>query len=102
MKRSSRTKRTSRTLSLTDQGRKLLESGQVRLIKERAPEGMDARALSFGTSLYMLGHGGAPVLAGIVGPLLGLRAYFGLNVLLLAAGLALWLRSFARSSAGRG
>ena len=73
----------------------------VRLIKERAPAGMDARALAFGTSLYMLGHGGAPVLAGIVGPLLGLRAYFGLNVLLLAAGLGLWLFSFARHPAAR-
>jgi hypothetical protein len=49
--------------------------------------------------MYMLGHGGAPVLAGIVGPLLGLRAYFGLNVLLLAVGLGLWLASYARTSA---
>jgi DHA1 family multidrug resistance protein-like MFS transporter len=74
----------------------------VRLIKERAPPGMDARALAFGTSMYMLGHGGAPVLAGIVGPLLGLRAYFGLNVLLLAVGLALWLASHTRAIARRG
>ena len=67
----------------------------VRLTKERAPAGMDARALAFGTSLYMLGHGGAPVLAGVVGPLLGLRAYFAGNVLLLLTGLVLWLVSFA-------
>ncbi|HEX9844216.1 MAG TPA: MFS transporter [bacterium] len=67
----------------------------VRLTKERAPAGMDARALAFGTSLYMLGHGGAPVLAGVVGPLLGLRAYFAGNVLMLLTGLVLWLVSFA-------
>lgn len=64
----------------------------VRMIKERAPVGMDARALSFGTSLYMLGHGGAPLLAGWISPVLGLRAYFWLNVAMLVGGLLLTAR----------
>lgn len=72
-----------------------IQPAVIRMIKERAPQGMDARALSFGTSLYMLGHAGAPLLAGLVGPWLGLRAYFGLNIVMMAVGIGLWARANA-------
>ena len=75
-----------------------IQPALIIMIKARSPKGMEARALSFGTSLYMLGHGGAPVLAGIIGPLLGLRAYFWSNVLMLLAGLGLWLLSVRRGA----
>jgi DHA1 family multidrug resistance protein-like MFS transporter len=69
----------------------------LRLIKDRIPDGMEGRALSFGTAMYMLGHGGAPLLAGWVGPAFGLRTYFGLNVVMMGAGLAVWLAAWRRA-----
>jgi MFS family permease len=52
---------------------------------------MDARAISYSTSFQCLAMGLAPFVAGLVGPVLGLRAYFALNVAIAAGGLALWL-----------
>jgi DHA1 family multidrug resistance protein-like MFS transporter len=68
----------------------------LRLMKEHAPTGMDARVLAFGTSLSMLGNGGAPVLAGLLGPWLGLRAYFGVNAALLLFALGWWWAAVLR------
>jgi MFS family permease len=68
----------------------------ARLTRDLAPHGMVARALGFGNALFLLGNGVAPVLAGIIGPWLGMRAYFATNLLLAAAGLWLWLRRPAR------
>ncbi len=68
----------------------------ARLTRDLAPPGMVARALGFGNALFLLGNGMAPVLAGIIGPWLGLRAYFGFNLLLVLAGWLLWARREAR------
>ncbi len=68
-----------------------IQPAVLRQVKEFAPAGMDARALALSTSLQMLGNGGGPLLAGLIGPWLGLRAYFGLNAALLAVGAGLWM-----------
>jgi MFS family permease len=67
-----------------------MQPALLQLIKALAPPGMEARALAFGTSLTMLGHGAAPFLAGLVAPSLGLRGYFVLHALLVASGLIAW------------
>jgi MFS family permease len=64
----------------------------VTVLKSLAPAGMEARAMAVGTAFGMLGMGSGPLLGGLIGPLLGLRAYFAVNVVLLALGLAAWLR----------
>ena len=64
----------------------------VRLLKENAPPGMDARAISYGASAQFIAMGLAPFFAGIIGPLLGLRVYFGLTILLTLGALAYWLK----------
>src|SRR5262245_46818282 len=64
----------------------------LQLIRMHAPRGMDARAISYSTSFQSLAMGLAPFLAGLIGPVLGLRAYFALNILIAAGGLVLWLR----------
>jgi MFS family permease len=63
------------------------------LLKKHAPPGMDARAISYAASFQFIAMGLAPFAAGLVGPVLGLRAYFALNIALTVAGLVLWLRS---------
>jgi DHA1 family multidrug resistance protein-like MFS transporter len=68
----------------------------VYLLRNVAPPGMDARALSYMTAFQFFGMGIAPFLAGLIGPALGMRAYFALTIALMAGGLALWRR------AGRG
>jgi len=65
----------------------------VSAIKRRAPKGMDARALSYGAAMQNLGNGGAGLAAGVVAPLVGLRAYFLLASALLLLGLYVWARS---------
>ncbi len=70
----------------------------IMLLRKNAPVGMDARALSYATSFQYIAMGLAPFCAGLVGPALGLRAYFGLTVLLTLGGLLLWLRRMRRSS----
>ena len=72
----------------------------VRLLKEHAPQGMDARAISYGSSFQFMAMGLAPFVAGLVGPTLGLRSYFALTIALMLAGLVLWVRS-GRSIAAR-
>jgi MFS family permease len=65
----------------------------VRLLKEYAPAGMDARAISYANSFHFIAVGLAPFCAGWIGPAFGLRAYFALTIVLTVVGLVLWLRS---------
>jgi DHA1 family multidrug resistance protein-like MFS transporter len=65
----------------------------VRLLKAHAPPGMDARAISYMASFQFMAMGLAPFAAGMIGPALGLRAYFGLIIVLAVAGFVLWVRS---------
>ena len=65
----------------------------MRLLKAHAPEGMDARAISYAASFQFVAMGLAPFCAGLIGPVLGLRAYFALVIVATLGGLALWLRS---------
>jgi DHA1 family multidrug resistance protein-like MFS transporter len=64
----------------------------VYLARVVAPAGMDARAISYMTAFQFFGMGMAPFLAGLIGPALGLRAYFALTMVLMGAGLWLWRR----------
>jgi MFS family permease len=64
-----------------------------RLIKDHAPAGMDARAIAYATSFHFIAMGLAPFFAGLIGPALGLRAYFAFTIVLTVMGLALWMRS---------
>jgi MFS family permease len=64
-----------------------------RLLKKHAPPGMDARAISYAASFQFMAMGLAPFFAGLIGPVLGLRAYFALAVALTVVGLVLWQRS---------
>ena len=64
-----------------------------RLLKEHAPAGMDARAISYATSFHFIANGLAPFCAGLIGPALGLRAYFALTIAFTVVCLVLWLRS---------
>jgi DHA1 family multidrug resistance protein-like MFS transporter len=69
----------------------------VRLLKEHAPVGMDARAISYATSFQFIAMGLAPFVAGLIGPTLGLRAYFGLTIVLTVGGFVLWMRGGRRA-----
>ncbi|MBI1989877.1 MAG: hypothetical protein HYS65_09110 [Betaproteobacteria bacterium] len=57
---------------------------------------MDARAISYSSSFQFFAMGLAPFCAGLIGPVLGLRAYFALTSALMLGGLALWLRRGSR------
>lgn len=63
------------------------------LMRVHAPKGMDARAISYAGAFQFLGMGLAPFIAGLIGPWLGLRAYFAFTILLMVLGLALWQRT---------
>ena len=73
----------------------------IRMIKERAPSGMEARTLSYGTALQQMGSASAPLIAGVLAPYLGLRGFFWLSSALLLVGWALWARH-SRAEAVRG
>lgn len=64
----------------------------IRMIKDRAPQGMEARTLSYGTALQQMGSASAPLIAGILAPSLGLRGFFWLCSGLIAVGWILWQR----------
>lgn len=64
----------------------------IQLLRMHAPAGKDARAISYASSFQCLGMGLAPFFAGLIGPVLGLRAYFALFIALTLGGLMLWLR----------
>ena len=65
----------------------------VQLLRMNAPKGMDARAISYATSFQFFAMGLAPFIAGIIGPLFGLRVYFALTMIALSCGLVFWLRT---------
>jgi len=71
----------------------------VRLLRSHAPKGMDARAISYAASFQFIAMGIAPFTAGLIGPVLGLRAYFALTVVLTFLAFGLWLRSERRGAA---
>ena len=77
-------------------GAAAMQPAIVRLLKEHAPPGMDARAISYGSSFQFIAMGLAPFCAGLIGPVLGLRAYFALTIALTVVGFALWVRSGRR------
>lgn len=64
----------------------------IRMVRERAPKGMEGRALSYGTALQNIGSGGAPLVAGLLAPYIGLRGFFWLASGMILGGLVLWLR----------
>lgn len=68
------------------------------LLRIHAPAGMDARAISYATAVQFLAMGVAPFSAGLIGPVLGLRAYFAVAIVLMLGGLALWLRVGRRAA----
>lgn len=73
-----------------------MQPALTRLLKDYAPEGMDARAISWGTSFQFMASGCAPFFAGVIGPTLGLRTYIAMTIALTALGLVLWIRSGRR------
>jgi MFS family permease len=77
-------------------GAAAMQPAIVRLIKDHAPRGMDARAISYAGSCQFIAMGLAPFFAGLIGPTLGLRVYFGLTIVLTIAALAYWVRSGRR------
>ena len=68
----------------------------IHLIKERAPQGMEARTLSYGTALQQMGSATAPLIAGVLAPYVGLRGFFWLCSALIVIGWALWVRHTRR------
>jgi DHA1 family multidrug resistance protein-like MFS transporter len=74
-------------------GAAAMQPAIVRLIKAHAPHGMDARAISYMASFQFIAMGLAPFVAGLLGPVFGLRMYFALLIVLAASGLVLWMRS---------
>ncbi|MGA0024278.1 MAG: MFS transporter [Burkholderiales bacterium] len=65
----------------------------VQLIRMHAPDGTDARAISYSTAFQFFAMGIAPFAAGLIGPAFGLRVYFALTILAMGGGLVLWLRT---------
>ena len=78
-----------------------MQTAIFHLLRIHAPAGTDARAISYATAFQFLAMGVAPFFAGLIGPLLGLRAYFGVTILLMGGGLALWLRAGKTLSNGK-
>lgn len=67
------------------------------LLRLHSPPGMDARAISYATAFQFFAMGLAPFGAGLIGPVLGLRAYFAFTIVLMLGGLVLWLRAARRA-----
>jgi MFS family permease len=70
----------------------------IRMIRDRAPHGMEARTLSYGTAIQQMGSATAPLVAGLLAPYLGLRGYFALASVLIALGWWFWRRIARRSA----
>ena len=62
----------------------------IRMIKDRAPQGMEARTLAYGTSIQQMGSALAPLIAGLLTPWLGLRGFFWVCSAMLIVGSLLW------------
>ena len=69
-----------------------MQTAIFQLLRIHSPKGMDARAISYATAFQFLAMGMAPFIAGLIGPVLGLRAYFAVTIALMLGGLALWRR----------
>ena len=67
----------------------------IRMIRDRAPQGMEGRTLSYGTALQQTGSGAAPLLAGLLAPHFGLRSFFMVSCAMLGVALLLWWRGRA-------
>jgi MFS family permease len=72
-----------------------MQAAIFQLMRAHAPRGMDARAIAYATAFQFFGMGVAPFAAGLIGPLLGMRTYFALTIVLMAGGLAMWRRTGA-------
>jgi DHA1 family multidrug resistance protein-like MFS transporter len=72
----------------------------IRMIRDRAPHGMESRTLSYGTAIQQLGSASAPLIAGLLAPYLGLRGYFALASVMTGAGWWLW-RKIVRPAVNR-
>ena len=77
-----------------------LQTALFHLLRAHAPPGMDARAIAWATAFQFLAMGVAPFLAGLIGPVFGMRAYFALTIVAMIGGLAQWVRT-ARHSRNR-
>ncbi len=75
-----------------------MQPALVSLLREIAPKGMDARAISYGNSFQFAAMGLGPAAAGLIGPALGLPAYFGLTIILTLVGLLMWVRQGQRTN----
>ena len=62
----------------------------IRMIKDRAPQGMEARTLAYGTSIQQMGSAVAPLIAGLLAPYLGMRGFFWVCSAMLIVGWVLW------------
>jgi MFS family permease len=62
----------------------------IRMIRDRAPQGMEARTLAYGTAIQQMGSAVAPLIAGLLTPYLGLRGFFWVCSAMLIAGWGLW------------
>ena len=69
----------------------------IRLLRTYAPQGMDARAISYASSFQFIAMGLAPFCAGLIGPVFGLRAYFALTIVITFVAFVLWIRSHNRN-----
>ncbi len=83
-------------------GAAAMQPAIMQLYRIYAPPGMDARAISYASSFQFLAMGLAPFCAGLIGPALGLRAYFAVTVMLTLGGLLLWLRTEKREKGNVG
>jgi len=73
-----------------------LQTALFHLLRAHAPPGMDARAIAWATAFQFLAMGVAPFLAGLIGPVFGMRAYFALTIVAMIGGLVLWARTAGR------
>ena len=71
----------------------------IRMIRDRAPHGMEARTLSYGTAIQQMGSATAPLVAGMLAPYVGLRGYFFLASALIGVGWLLWRNAERTTSA---
>ena len=65
----------------------------IRMIRDRAPQGMEARTLAYGTSIQQMGSALAPLIAGVLTPYLGLHGFFWVCSAMLIVGWVLWRKS---------
>jgi len=65
----------------------------IRMIRDCAPQGMEARTLAYGTSIQQMGSALAPLIAGLLTPYLGLHGFFWVCSALLIVGWVLWRKS---------